>query len=223
MNTLKAQIEAVAVFADLHPRAALLLQNFFLELTTEAEEEELSAWTHENVANEKLFDLFVELNAEGPGAITPHLLAKLKKKAPLPKKRRRIRKIILWTLGSMLALLIADFFIPIHPLTWLVRGKKPPEGNDQTAVVWAEKETKIFWLSDSTRVELYPNSTLTYRDPFFWKRTVVLKGSARFHIRYDVMGNLFVDAGLVKTESGPGNLLVITDSTGKVSVSKPGN
>jgi hypothetical protein len=61
---------------NLTPRAAELVQRFFLDVATQADKDELDEWMNESQANETLFDLMIEANKGGSGAASFHLLMK---------------------------------------------------------------------------------------------------------------------------------------------------
>ncbi|ULQ51716.1 FecR domain-containing protein [Flavihumibacter fluvii] len=215
MNTLKQRIIDVGAYANVTPRAAELIQRFFLDLATQEEKDELDAWMNESQANETMFDLMIEANKGGTGPAFISVLMKVVKKAP-PKPMSRRKKIILRSLGVALVVLLLDHFMPSHPLSRLVYGPKGPDFVERTVETGAE--TKTVWLPDSSRVELLPHSKLGYPADFFWsQKRVELTGSAKFDVRASGDAPLRVRSGDVWVEIPFGTLTLLSDS-GKLVV-----
>ena len=181
MNTLKQRIIDVGAYANVTPRAAELIQKFFLDLATQADKDELDAWMNESQANETMFDLMIEANKGGTGAAFISLLMKVTKKDP-PKPKSRVKKYIYRSLLVVVVVLLLDEIMPTHPLTRLMYGPKGPNFVERT--VETGDETKIVYLPDSSRVELMPHSKIGFPNSFFWSpKRVELTGSAKFDVR----------------------------------------
>lgn len=210
MNTLKQRVIEVGAYANVTPRAADLIQRFFLDMATPAEKDELDAWLNESQANETMFDLMIEANKTGSGASFISLLRKVVKKDP-PKPMSRRKKFIYGFLAVTVVVLLLDHFMPTHPLSRLVYGPKGPDFVERTVETGAE--TKIVWLPDSTRVELMPYSKIGFPESFFWsQKRVELTGSAKFDVRVYGDYPLNVRSGNIWVEIPFGSLTLLSDS-----------
>ena len=110
MSKISKELEQAAAVANLTQRAAHLLRNFFLNLATQEEKDELDIWMNASEANSYLFDLLLDTNREGTGAATMHLLVKMAKKEP--RKGNIIAKILGWGVVAIIVLTMIDIFIP---------------------------------------------------------------------------------------------------------------
>lgn len=182
MSTYKARIEALAATADFTPRAAYLLKNFFLDLATQAEKDELDIWMNESEANGEMFDLLIEVNDEGTGAGTIALLHKLGR----DKTRKKFKLYKGVWIGFLVILGIAtlDHFLPKHPIASFLRGgKEIRDFGFLDITVETGEETKQIWLYDSTLVELLPHSRIVYPPQFYpLSREIKLTGAARLTV-----------------------------------------
>lgn len=216
MNTLKQQIKEVADHANLTPRVAALIQNFFLEVASQEEKDELDEWMNESPANDRFFDMMLEANKDGTGAGSLSLLRKLVKK-PKPKVNRW-RKYTWRTVLALFVLVLVDHFIPSRPLSVLILG--PLDTNFITDSVETRDESKTIWLSDSTRVDLLPHSKLGYPNNFFYyPRRVALTGSAKFYVPSSKEGPLGVGSGKVWMEIEEGVVTLLSED-GNIVVQK---
>ena len=75
--TREQQIQEVAAYATITPRALELLDKFFQEIATGEEKDEIDEWLHESGANDLLFDLLLESGDWGSKSETIHMLRKL--------------------------------------------------------------------------------------------------------------------------------------------------
>lgn len=182
MTTYKARIEALAAKADFSPRAAYLLKNFFLDLTTQEEEDELDLWMNESEANGEMFDLLIEVNADGTGAGTIALLHKLGREKT--KKKFKFHKGIWIGILVILGVSTLDHFLPKHPIaSFLSGGKEIRDFGFFDITVETGEETKQIWLYDSTLVELLPHSKIVYPPQFYpHSREIELTGAAKFTV-----------------------------------------
>jgi ferric-dicitrate binding protein FerR (iron transport regulator) len=182
MTTINDQLKLAATHADLSPDAAQLLQDFFLKLATPQQKDQLDAWLNQSEANSHFFDLLLEVNREGTGASTLQVLNKYKRK---PKRKVNwVKRILLYPVYAFLLLSAVDAFWPGGPFKQWLKGKTFSEINWTRITLSTQDQSKLIYLSDSTLVELSPNSTLIYPaefDPL--ERVVTLKGSARFVVR----------------------------------------
>jgi ferric-dicitrate binding protein FerR (iron transport regulator) len=210
MITLRQQIKEMAAEADLTPQAVTLLQNFFLDMATSEEKKALDEWLHASEANDQFFDLLLEINFEGTGAGTIHLLTKLAKKQPF--KISRFWKIVI----GIVVLFLLDHFIWPHPISWLLSGGKEIRTTPLQIKVQTGDQARTFWMPDSTRVELLPYSTFIYPEWFRFAHKVELKGSARFDVRASIRP-LHVRSGEVWLEIPYGTVTILSDS-GKLVV-----
>lgn len=210
MNTLKQRIMDVGAYANVTPRAADLIQRFFLDMATQEEKDELDAWMNESQANETFFDLMIEANKGGTGPAYISVLMKVVKKAP-PKPMSRRKKFILGFLLVAFVVLMLDHFMPTHPLSRLIYGPKGP--NFVEREVASGDETKIVYLPDSTRVELMPHSKIGFPKSFFWsEKQVELTGSAKFDVHPYGDYPLNVRSGNIWVEIPSGSLTLLNDN-----------
>ena len=210
MNTLKQRIIDVGAHANVTPRAAELIQKFFLDLATQDDKDELDAWMNESQANETMFDLMIEANKGGTGAAFLSLLMKVTKKAPRKPMSRR-RKYIYRGLLVALVVLLLDHFMPTHPLSRLIYGPKGPNFVERT--VETGDETKIVYLPDSSRVELMPHSKIGFPNSFFWsEKRVELTGSAKFDVRVYGDYPFMVRSGDIWLETHSGSFTILNES-----------
>jgi hypothetical protein len=140
MSTIKQRIETVAADADLNPQAAALLNNFFLNLASQAEKNALDLWLNEREANSELFDLLLDVNKDGTGAGTMALLTLLTKKTP--RKMSRFSKISWLLILLILLVVLVDYLIPIHPINRWLYGKEHGDPNIGAVTVTTTDETK---------------------------------------------------------------------------------
>jgi ferric-dicitrate binding protein FerR (iron transport regulator) len=211
MTNYKEEIAAVAVYANLNGRASSLLQKYFLKVATQAEKDELDEWMNESEANERLFDLLLDATCDGVGAGIIKLLYDNTKKEPV--KRSRFKKWAGRVALGLLVILLADYFIPAHPLSKLVYGPDGPDFVTETAE--AGDATRVVWLyPDSTRVELHPHSKLGWSANTYWyERRVQLWGSASFDIAPSKDGPFKIKAGKMWVELPKGAFTLLGDSS----------
>lgn len=135
------------------------------------------------------------------------------------------RKWIVWRAAVGIAASVLIF----AGIYWLNRNDDMPAS--VTAVQTKIKEKKMIILPDSSKVWLNEGSELKYPETFIGKtREVILTGEAYFDIRHDDDHAFIVHTGILNTkvlgtafnirESKPTNLVTITVTRGKVSVSE---
>ena len=223
MSKMSEQLKQAATYADLNPRAAELLRNFFLNTATQAEKDELDIWMMASEANDHLFNLLVEVNRFGTGAGTLHLLVKMAQKTP--RKKNRVRQVFGWLVLAFLVVTVVDLVIPGRIISSLFtdRPLKSPGFGKKTVVTQASPQ--VIWLADSTRVELQPYSSLTFPNDFYIdERIVTLKGSARFDVRYEDREPFRVNTGSTFAETPDGAFLVQQDTaSGRIVLSATRN
>ncbi|ULQ51743.1 hypothetical protein [Flavihumibacter fluvii] len=78
---LEQQIKEVPAYANITPRAVKLLHNFFVNIATDEEKNELDGWMHESNANDCLFDLLLEFDFKPTKIETIPMLRKLLSRA----------------------------------------------------------------------------------------------------------------------------------------------
>ena len=182
MTTINDQLKLAATNADLNPDAAQLLQDFFLKLATPQQKDQLDAWLNQSEANSHFFDLLLELNREGTGASTLQVLQQYKRKPE--QKINWVKRILLYLLYAFLILSAVDAFLPTGPFKQMLKGKSLAEITWTRTTLSTQDHSKTIYLSDSTLVELLPQSTLIYPEELNPReRLVILKGSARFIVR----------------------------------------
>jgi ferric-dicitrate binding protein FerR (iron transport regulator) len=217
MTTLKDQLKLAATQADLHPEAAQLLQDFFLKLATSQQKDQLDAWLNEREANSHFFDLLLELNREGTGAATLQVLKQYKQKQQ--RKKNIFNKYLSYAFVGFLLIAFVDQLIPGHPISRFVKGKPIRDVSLRTLTISSGDHPTIILLSDSSRVELLPNSTLTYPEDFYLReRNVKLQGSARFDIRKAAGEPFRVEGPKVFMRSVDGAFLIQQENKGEQAV-----
>lgn len=218
MITTNDQLKQAAMNADLSPGAAKLLQDFFLKLATPQQKEELDAWLNHSEANSYLFDLLLEFNRDGTTEGILRLLNNHQKKSKQPViwiKRFMISGLIGFVLISLL-----DVVFPVAPIRQWLNGKPFFKIQWTRSSIQTQDQSKFFYLSDSTLVELLPNSRLLFPAELdYYNRTVWLKGDARFVVKrrpgepFKVVGN----ATFVSTVDGEFSFKQLGKEQAKVS------
>jgi hypothetical protein len=84
------QLKKVATYANISSHAVTLLHRFFLDIATGKDKKEIDNWMHESMANDRLFDLLLDVGHKKPGAYTMRVFRKLAKKSHI--RRSRFRK-----------------------------------------------------------------------------------------------------------------------------------
>ncbi len=214
MSKISKELEQAATVANLTPRAAHLLRNFFLKLATQEEKDELDIWMNESEANSHLFDLLLDANIDGTGAGTMHLLIKKAKKEP--RKRNIIFKILGWGVVAIIVLTMIDIFIPGRIVSRLTTNDELKQISWKKITVETGDQPKTIWLADSTRVDLMPHSSMYFPEDFyFYDRLVKLKGSAKFDVRYMNREPFRVELEGVYAQSVKGAFSLQNDSIAK--------
>jgi ferric-dicitrate binding protein FerR (iron transport regulator) len=211
MNTLKQQIIDVAAYCNITPRMATVLQRFFLEIVAKEEEKELNDWINERIEHDQLFDLLCQVNKDGTGAGTMHMLIKLANKPAIQRSRRE--KILKRIIQAVVVIFLWDTLSDSHPISALIFGPDGP--NFVSKTVEAGDEMKTVWLYDSTRVDLHPHSKIGYAGSYFsHNRKVQLWGSATFYVQASADGPLKIKSGSdCWLEFKKGTFTVLSDST----------
>lgn len=194
MQVTIESLRQAAKDADLTPRIAYQLRDFFLELRRETSFKELDDWVHAGAANDQLFELLAESRLDGRLVPNLNLVIKLAKRSVNPFYR--YREALKIALMALLVILLLDYFIPSHPLSRLVFG----EGTTGLALgqttVHTNSEARTIWLADSTRIELQPNSTAHYPNELSWSnRSLKINGAATITARGSLQNPLQLEAG----------------------------
>jgi hypothetical protein len=72
-------IKKVAPYAHITPRTMKWLKHFFLDRATQEERDEIDNWMHECEANDRLFDLLLQIKLKKSGTETVRMIKKLLK------------------------------------------------------------------------------------------------------------------------------------------------
>lgn len=180
MNTTKQRIKEAAAYVQLTPGIKTILKRFFLDMSTNADREQLDDWLNEREENSRFFDVLLQANREnGAVELTRYLTHINRTKTVWWKTLLEIAGI---GFIAIVILYMIDYRLENHPVSGLLLN---PSAEYKSRWITNELPDEAAWLHlpDSSMITLHPRAQVKICEHYYrFRRELELNGWADFNV-----------------------------------------